>query len=152
MPVILSGDEDGRVFASQYMTGEINGVIGEHTDSCESITISTTQPIACSAGIDCKIHIYDLTNFQLRLSVTVGQFGGFTKLVFSSIYQNCLIAASTLGDISIIDPRNGAIVKTVKGHCASINDIKELKLEDGTPMLVTAGDDNHCLVFNASAD
>ena len=28
MPVILSGDEDGKVFASQYMTGGINGVIG----------------------------------------------------------------------------------------------------------------------------
>jgi len=28
MPVVLSGDESGRVFASQYMTGEINGVIG----------------------------------------------------------------------------------------------------------------------------
>ena len=30
MPVVLSGDEDGRVFASQYMTGEVNGVIGTH--------------------------------------------------------------------------------------------------------------------------
>ena len=30
MPVILSGDEDGKVFASQYMTGEVNGVIGQH--------------------------------------------------------------------------------------------------------------------------
>ena len=57
-----------------------------------------------------------------------------------------------MGDISIIDPRNGAVVKTIKGHCASINDIKEFKLEDGTPLIVTAGDDNHCLVFSAAAD
>jgi len=42
MPVVLSGDEDGCVFASQYMTGEVNGVIGKHQDSCESITISST--------------------------------------------------------------------------------------------------------------
>ena len=47
-----------------------------------------------------------------------------------------------MGDVSIIDPRNGEVVKTIKGHCASINDIKEFKLEDGTQMLVTAGDDN----------
>ena len=40
MPIILSGDESGRVFCSQYVTGEINGVIGSHADSCESIIIS----------------------------------------------------------------------------------------------------------------
>ena len=28
MPIVLSGDEEGNVFASQYVTGEINGVIG----------------------------------------------------------------------------------------------------------------------------
>lgn len=72
MPVILSGDENGRVFASQYMTGEVNGVIGTHADSVESIAISKTQPIACSAGIDNKIHVYDLNNFTRRLTVTVG--------------------------------------------------------------------------------
>lgn len=148
MPVVLSGDEDGRVFASQYMTGEINGVIGTHADSVESIAISQTQPIACSAGIDCKIHVYDLTNFTRRLTVEVGQFGGFTKLFFSQFNNNVLIAASTLGDITLADPRNGQVLKTVKGHCASVNDIKELKLEDGTQMLVTAGDDNQVLVFN----
>ena len=69
MPIILSGDESGKVFASQYMTGEINGIIGTHKDSCESIIISKTQPIGCSAGIDSKINVYDLTNFTLRLTV-----------------------------------------------------------------------------------
>ena len=150
MPVVLSGDEDGRVFASQYMTGEINGVIGTHQDSCESIAISRTQPIACSAGIDSKINVYDMTNFTLRLTVKIGDFGGFTKLFWSTFDSNCLIAASTLGDISFVDPRNGAVVKTMKGHVASVNDIKEVSLQDGTKLLVTAGDDNQCLAFDPS--
>ena len=47
----------------------------------------------------------------------------------------------------MIDPRNGAVVKTIKGHMASINDIKELKLADGTQVIATAGDDNTCLVY-----
>ena len=67
--------------------------------------------------------------------------------------MNVLIAASTLGDVSLIDPRNGAILKTIKGHCASINDIKEVVgcLEDENQvMLVTAGDDNQCLVFDTT--
>ena len=66
--------------------------------------------------------------------------------------MNCLIAASTLGDVSVIDPRNGAILKTIKGHCASINDIKEATLDDQTQVLVTAGDDNQCLVFGAAIE
>ena len=93
-----------------------------------------------------------MTNFTQRLTVQVGQYGGFTKLLFSKVNTNCLIAASTLGDVSVIDPRNGAVLKTFKGHFASINDIKEVTLEDGTHMLLTAGDDNHCLVFDAAKE
>lgn len=66
-----------------------------------------------------------MTNFTMRLTVTVGQFGGFTKLFWSTFFTNCLVAASTLGDVYVIDPRNGSVVKTIKGHVASINDIKE---------------------------
>ena len=39
-------------------------------------------------------------------------------------------------------------MKTIKGHLATINDIKEFQLESGEKMLVTAGDDNQCLVFD----
>jgi len=52
-----------------------------------------------------------------------------------------------MGDVSLIDPRDGTIVKTIKGHIASVNDIKEVKQKDGTLLLATAGDDNQCLVF-----
>lgn len=55
-----------------------------------------------------------------------------------------------MGDVNIIDPRNGEVIKTIKGHVASINDIKEFSLEDGKKLLVTAGDDNQCLVFDPS--
>ena len=57
------------------------------------------------------------------------------------------MAASTLGDIFIIDPRSGEIVKKMKGHSGTINDIKELTI-DGKTMFVTAGEDNRCLVFD----
>ena len=65
-PVVLSGDGEGKVFASQYMTGEIVGCIGEHADSCEAIAFSRTLPIAASGGMDAKIFIYDLKDFSIR--------------------------------------------------------------------------------------
>jgi len=60
-----------------------------------------------------------------------------------------LIAASTVGDVILIDPRNGSILKTMKGHVASINDIKELSIGEGSNLIVTAGDDNQALIFEA---
>ena len=60
--------------------------------------------------------------------MTIGEFGGFTRLMFSTMSEDRLIASSTMGDISVIDPRNGEIVKTIKGHTEPVNDIKEIQL------------------------
>jgi len=54
-----------------------------------------------------------------------------------------------VGDVILIDPRNGSILKTMKGHVASINDIKELSIGEGSNLIVTAGDDNQALIFEA---
>lgn len=146
-PVVISGDESGEVYASQFMTGEVHGKIGTHADNVESITISDTQPIAASAGIDNKIFIYDLNNFTIRLTVNIGEFGGFTKLLFSKQDENCILAASTMGDLSLVDYRNGQVTKTFKGHEEALNDFKEINLF-GQEMIVTGGDDNKCLIFD----
>ena len=108
-PLALSGDAEGSVFASQYMTGEVLGRIGKHADSCESIVFSKELPIAVSAGIDTNIYIYDLKDFSIRLTINFGQYGGITKLKFSTNNQNRLIALTTTGELMLIDPRDGKI-------------------------------------------
>lgn len=65
-PLIVSGDLDGKVYFSHYLTGEIGGLLGEHKDSVESIVFSKTLPICVSAGIDTTINIYDLNKPELR--------------------------------------------------------------------------------------
>ena len=55
------------------------------------------------------------------------------------------LAASTLGDLFVIDPRNGEISKTIKGHAAPINDFCEV---EKTGIIATAGDDNQCMLFS----
>jgi hypothetical protein len=61
------------------------------------------------------------------------------------IDPNIIYAASTLGDFSLVDVRDGKIVKTFKGNSAAINDFVEVK-ELG--LVVTAGDDHSCLAFD----
>jgi len=70
-PLAISGDEEGKVFACQIMTGEIVGCIGTHNDSVESIVIHSGNNIAASAGIDNNINIYDLKdqNCSIKFSI-----------------------------------------------------------------------------------
>ena len=56
-----------------------------------------------------------------------------------------MYAASTLGDLSLIDVRDGQVVRKFKGHAAPINDFVEVKELE---IVATAGDDRQCLVFD----
>ena len=142
---MVSGDLNGHVFYSHYQTGEIGGLFGTHKDSVESIVMSKVQPICVSAGIDTTINIYDLNTMSLRSKIVPSEYGGYTKLVFSNILTHVVYASSTLGDMQMIDVRDGTVVKTFKGHAAPINDFMEIKELE---LLVTAGDDHQCFVFD----
>lgn len=115
-PMVISGDMGGKVFSSHYLTGEIGGRLGSHTDSCESIVINHTLPIAASGGIDTSILIYDLNKNEVRKKITPSEYGAFTKLLFSSLSTHILYAASTLGDFFLLDIRDGSVVKHFRGH------------------------------------
>jgi len=54
-------------------------------------------------------------------------------------------ASSTLGDVIIIDVRNGDLVRIYKGHAAPINDFIEVIQHK---LLITAGDDFNCNVYD----
>jgi WD40 repeat protein len=145
-PLVVSGDIEGKVYYSHYQTGEIGTLMGTHADSVESIAFSKVSPICVSAGIDNFINIYDLNTNEIRFKINpTGEYGGFTKLLFSSVKPHILLASSTLGDFFLLDVRDGRAVKQLKGHAAPINDFIEIPQYE---LVVTGGDDNCCLVFS----
>ena len=73
------------------------------------------------------------------------EHGGFTKVLFSEIDTCMFYLSSTLGDIVIIDVRNGHKMRTYKGHAAPINDFIEVAQHK---LLLTAGDDFNCNVYD----
>lgn len=126
-PLIVSGDVSGKVFYSHYQTGEVGTLLGSHNDSVESIVFSKVANICVSAGIDARINIYDLNTNDIRFKVNpTGEYGGFTKLMFSMVKPHILMASSTLGDFFLLDSRDGSILKQLKGHAAPINDFQEV--------------------------
>jgi len=140
------------VYGAHYVTGENSGRIGKHKDGCESVAISDELNMGVSCSIDNEILIYDLKGLTVRHRVTPTQCGGFTKVQFSTIpiidsqgdKSIMLYAASTLGDLFIIDVRSGVVVKAFKGHAAPINYFVEAKQRE---WVITAGDDNQCNIF-----
>ena len=60
-------------------------------------------------------------------------------------HPHLLLAASTLGDLHVVDVRDGSTVKTFKGNTGAINDIAEVS---ALQLVVTAGDDRVCRVFD----
>jgi len=56
--LVVSGDLNGQVFYSNYMTGEIGGLLGSHADSVESLAFCKVASYTVSCGIDPNINIY----------------------------------------------------------------------------------------------
>lgn len=144
-PLLVSGDLQGKVYYSHYQTGEVGGLLGDHADSVEAIAFSRSHPICVSAGIDTKINIYDLNRTELRAKLEPTEYGGYSKLVFSQNNPFILYAASTLGDLHAIDVRDHKVVRTFRGNTGAINEFVEVK---DLEIVVTAGDDRECRVFN----
>jgi WD40 repeat protein len=144
-PLVISGDLQGKVYFSHYQTGEVGSLIGDHTDSVETIAFSKSHPICVSAGIDTHINIYDLTRTELRNKIEPTEYGGYSKVQFSQNHHHILFAANTLGDFHAIDVRDGKVVKTYRGNTGPINDFVEVKPLE---IVVTAGEDRECRVFD----
>jgi len=80
--IIVSGDLEGGVFYSNYVTGEFGSILATHAESVESIAFckNPVNPYCVSCGIDTKIIIYDIKKFEVRHKVQAAKVGGFTKV------------------------------------------------------------------------
>lgn len=71
--MIMLGRADKRILFLQAQTGKVLASIAQHDDGIETVAFSTSMPYAASGGIDGKIIIYDLTNMQVRHTVTANE-------------------------------------------------------------------------------
>ncbi len=60
--LIVSGDLDGMVCFSNYVTGEIGGSLGQHAQSVEAIAVCKAPELALvvSCAMETNINIYDI--------------------------------------------------------------------------------------------
>ena len=132
---------------SSYLTGEVGGILGKHTDSVESIAfcLHPSTPYCVTCGMDSAINVYNMQENSLRQAIQAADYGVFSKVLFSEIDPFFFFASSTLGFVQMIDARNGTIMRTYRGHAAQVNDFVEVKEHN---LLVTAGDDFVCNIYD----
>jgi len=103
------------------------------------------ENLAATGGLDGAINVIDIGKHEVKIKLKLTEEGeGVTRMLFSKIHNHILYVGSTYGSIYIFDIRNGEITKTLKGHVAPVMEIVENVTHN---VLISAGDDRKCLVF-----
>lgn len=119
--------------------------MADHGDSVEALAVCKSFPLAVSGGIHDKIFVYDLNKYVKRTEIFMGKESGTTKLIFSEKDPNLLWAGSTRGEIRLLNPLAGEVLKTFQGHTEAITDFIEVKNSD---LFVSTSDDHKVLIFD----
>ena len=102
--------------------------------------------IVATGGIEGSVRIIDVGKQTVRLQIPkLEDDGGVSWLRFSEIEREHLFIGSTAGTVYRMDVRNSEIVKQYQGHSDAVMAFAESRAHN---VLVSAGDDKQCLVFD----
>ena len=79
--------------------------------------------------------------------MSIGEYGGVTKLKMSKKNPNICYIGTTLGEFHLLDITSCLIVKTLNGHASAVTDFVEIESRNE---VVTAGEDKCCFVFDVT--
>jgi ribosome assembly protein SQT1 len=138
-----------RHFESPITAGEEDEVM-EYPMSVEAVGFCPAQPNWCATGgVDGCLKIWDLAiDGQCRQVCTPEGEGtdSITRLKWHSKLP--IVFTTTIsGKVRMWDARNGCLLHTLTGHTDVINDMDIQFLDNGTAVIVSAGDDKSVRVF-----
>jgi ribosome assembly protein SQT1 len=187
-PLLLTGSHDGSVFLSQLDNGKVpqqsnstfyvesfNRSLSQvltaftgHKDSIESVGFCLQLPFCATGSLDGTAIVWDIKNRQQRCKLS--HDAGVVKVKWHPT-EPLLFTACIDGAMRLWDARNGALVRSWRGHQDQILDFVMTKYaaffssfhkcsmfvlmvgllfclcSDGKK-LISCGDDQACLVFD----
>jgi len=153
--VAVVGGAKGEVRVLNLSKGEVLGKLEGHGegDSIEAIEFmelgggSNSAGVVVTGGTDGKVCIWDLTTMRLRVSVAHSD--AVTTLVPHSAPKAHLItSASADRSLKTWDARSGLLVREHTGHRGLINAASLGRGAGGKDVLLSAGDEGVCLVYD----
>lgn len=162
--LVLVGAEDGQAHVCHVGTKKVVSTLRhfeapvssnnedeemEYPMSVEAVGFCPVQPNWCATGgVDGIMKIWDLTNGQCRQVCSPEGDGAdsITRLRWHPTLP--LVFTTTISGKNLMwDARNGSLLYTLTGHTDVINDIDIQFLDNGTAVIVSAGDDKTVRVF-----
>ncbi|KAH9039707.1 ribosome biogenesis protein Sqt1 [Lactarius hengduanensis] len=152
--VAVVGGANGGVRVVGLSKGEVISALGSHAEeqSVEAIVFvnivgavdgSSAPAAPVGAGTDGKVCIWDLNTNRLR--TTLEHKDAVTSLLVHPTKPHLVISSSADHTLRTWDARAGALVREHKGHQELINGAA---LGRNGEIVVSAGDDGACLVFD----
>jgi WD40 repeat protein len=139
--LVLSGSTDSSARLINLINGNILGSLENHTESVETVGFSNVLPLAATGSVDGKLNIWDVTTMRLRQ--TCNHDDAIIKLQWHDD-SPLLTTCSADRTVRVWDGRTGNCEKTFHGHQ---NIILGFAISKDGKKIVTAGDDQVCLVF-----
>lgn len=169
--LVMAGSEDGSVHVCHIGTKKVVAMLRhfevplgsmvedeeemEYPMSVEAVGFSESQPNWCATGgVDGRLKIWDLSkDGQCRHTcVPEGEEAdSITRLRWHPKLP-VVFAASVGGNIRLWDARSGSLLHKMTGHTQTINDLDVSFMDDGTAVLVSAGDDKVVKVFEVDVN
>ena len=142
--LILGGTSEGEIIFVNTKTAKVVREISlsPHPVSMEDLKVSSLYHFSASAMGNGDIAILDLKTGKLRANAHMQDI---VVKVYWSMKGDILYACSVDGTVAMVDYRSGSIVKRLSGHTSGIMDFD---FDEEENILVTAGDDAVCLIFD----
>jgi len=153
--VAVVGGVNGDLRVINVSKGDVLGKLEGHSEgeSVEAVEFmelgsgSTNAGVVVTGGTDGKACIWDLTTMRLR--ATVAHSGAITALVAHSAPKVHLItSASADRSLKTWDARSGSLLREHTGHHGVINGAALGRGAGGKDVLLSAGDEGVCLVYD----
>ena len=157
-PVVVCGDQDGRVSVIQVETGKLKLVLPlppacGHTASVESIAIArqvllgAQRELVVTGSLDGSARVWDVSTgierCRVELSLQPGRVEGVTKVLWAA-HAPMFVAGGVFGSIMACSGIDGARLRSFSAHAFAIHD---MALSRDARFLLSASDDATARVF-----
>jgi WD40 repeat protein len=161
--VLASGGKDGRARLWDPDSGELVREVATYTYPVWSVAIGMlddgTPLVACTGGLHGQVSLTNPATGQL-VQIIAAAMGPVLALVFGKLDDGTTVLATGTDDghVKLWSPTTGNLVRDIaaySGSVWSVNNSSVLrlvfgKLDDGTTVVVSGGEDGHVKVWNAA--
>jgi WD40 repeat protein len=146
-PIAATGSEDGQVFITHLESGKVLARPVSFQEPVEAIAFSRSGQFLAAGDMEGNIAVIDSQPWTVR--VRMKHEDGIVRLRWHPVQEEILVSASLDMSLRVWDVRNGACIRTFKGHQEPILD---LAISRSGRRVASCCEDGYVLVYGLSEE